>query len=290
MNTDAQTEALSDLIGQSGAESSVPVFVSLRRSAALEFHASVQLLAERARFLTGATGVAIALDQDGQFVYCAAAGSMVPEIGATVDVTKHALGLPTMEPQTSAPGSTGGTVPPPSHQSPFAVPVLRDDKVVGFFELIPGACALEVANLETVSRLSALVSTAVAHRDAAEYTVSLIAEAGFQKPQPPTSPTLWHAPEAAASEPTPAASTQAPAPADVHTCAGCGFPVSGRRTLCLDCEKHGDDPRNDPTLAAHPPVEMFATEKEENWIGAHGYTIASLLVTALAAAIIFWLR
>jgi len=289
MNTDAQTEALSDLIGHSGAESS-PVFVSLRRSAALEFHASVQLLAERARFLTGATGVAIALDQDGQFVCCATAGSMVPEIGATVDVTKHALGLPTMEPQTSAPGSTGGTVPPPSHESQFAVPVLRDDKVVGFFELIPGACALEVAVLETVSRLSDLVSTALAHRDAAEYTESLIAEAGFQKPQPPTSPTLWHAPEAAASEPTPAASTQAPAPADVHTCAGCGFPVSGRRTLCLDCEKHGDDPRNDPTLAAHPLVEMFATEKEESWISAHGYTIASLLVTALAAAIIFWLR
>ncbi len=79
-------------------------------------------------------------------------------------------------------------------------------------------------------------------------------------------------------------------PRGVHTCAGCGFPVSGRRTLCLDCEKHGDDPRNDPTLAAHPPVEMFATEKEERWISAHGYTIASLLVTALAAAIIFWLR
>jgi len=290
MSTDAQTEALSDLIGQSGAESSVPVFVSLRRSAALEFHASVQLLAERARFLTGATGVAIALDQDGQFVYCAAAGSLVPEIGATVDVTKHALGLPTMEPQTPAPGSTGGTVPPPSHESQFAVPVLRDDTVVGFFELIPGACALEVADLETVSRLSAMVSTALSHRDAAEYTESLIAEAGFQKPQPPTSPTLWHAPEAAGSEPTPAASTQAPPPADVHTCADCGFPVSGRRTLCLDCEKHGDDPGNDPTLAAHPPVEMFATEKEESWISAHGYTIASLLVTALAAAIIFWLH
>src|SRR5260370_1854276 len=104
MNTDAQTEALSDLIGQSGAESSVPVFVSLRRLAALEFNASVQLMAERARFLTGETGVAIALDQDGQVVYCAAAGSMVPEIGATVDGTKYALGLPNLAPQRSEPG------------------------------------------------------------------------------------------------------------------------------------------------------------------------------------------
>src|SRR5260370_21559173 len=103
MNTDAQTEALSDLIGQSGAESSVPVFVSLRRLAALEFHASVQLLAERARFLTGATGVAIALDQDGPFFYCAAAGSIVSEIWATAGGTKESPGLPTLEPQKTPP-------------------------------------------------------------------------------------------------------------------------------------------------------------------------------------------
>ena len=279
MNSDAQTEALSDLIGMSG-ESGAPVFASLRQSAALEFHASVQLLAERARFLTGATGVAVALDQDGQFVYCAAVGSMVPEIGATTDATRA-----------SAPGSTAETpVLPQSHDSHFDVPILRGDKVVGFFELISGACALEDADIEAITRLSALVSTALAHRDAAEHTEILIAEAPSQTPAPPAGPILWHAPEADASQPSPAQSIQSPAPADVHPCTLCGFPVSGRRTLCLDCEKHEDDPKNDLKSDLNPPVEMFATEPHESWISAHGYTIASLLVSALAVAIIYWLR
>ena len=47
------------------ADSGAPGFVSLRQSASLEFHASVQLLAERARFLTGAEGVAVALSRTG---------------------------------------------------------------------------------------------------------------------------------------------------------------------------------------------------------------------------------
>jgi hypothetical protein len=35
---------------------------------------------------------------------------------------------------------------------------------------------------------------------------------------------------------------------------------------------------------------LFAKQKEESWISAHGYTIASVLVSALAVAIIYWLR
>jgi hypothetical protein len=35
---------------------------------------------------------------------------------------------------------------------------------------------------------------------------------------------------------------------------------------------------------------MFTLEKQESWISAHGYTVASLLVTALVAAVVYWLR
>jgi hypothetical protein len=216
---------------------------------------------------------------------------MVPEIGAIADITSHALSCAILEPPASPSSSTGETPDlPRSHDSHFTVPVLRDRKVVGFFELIAGACALEDADIVAITRLSALVSTALAHRDAAEHTEILVAQARSQATAPPGVPILWHAPEAAASEPTPAQRTQSPVPADVHPCTVCGFPISGRRTLCLDCEKHGDDPRYDPTPGANPPAEMFAAQPHEGWISAHGYTIASLLVTALAAAIIFWLR
>jgi hypothetical protein len=97
---------------------------------------------------------------------------------------------------------------------------------------------------------------------------------------------LWHAPETAASESAPEKNPQPPAPADVRACATCGFPVSGVRTLCVDCETHQHDTRNDPS----PTSELFVLEKEESWINNHGYTVASVLVSALAVAIIYWLR
>jgi hypothetical protein len=283
MNIEAQTEALSDVIGRPALESGIPAFVSLRQSAALEFHASVQLLAERARFLTGAVGVALALNQDGQLVYCAAVGSMVPEIGATANVPPQSQ---EKAERLSIQISTG--------ESHVAVPVLRDGTVEGFFELVPGASAFEDTDLEAITRLSAMVGTALEHRDAAEQTESLIAEARADEQALPTGPMLWHAPEAVAPEPTPGEGSQSQTPADVHACTACGFPVSGRRTLCLDCEKHQEDPKYDPKddlkSDSNSPVEMFATGPHESWISAHGYTIASVLVSALAVAIIYWLR
>jgi hypothetical protein len=35
---------------------------------------------------------------------------------------------------------------------------------------------------------------------------------------------------------------------------------------------------------------LFKSEPEESWLSAHGYTIASLVVTAITGAIILWLR
>jgi len=302
MNAETTIEAVSDLAGRFGPDSGAPLFGSLRQLAALEFHASVQLLAERARFLTGAAGVAVALDQDGQFIYCAASGSLVPRIGATADVTRYPLrkcvktGQAVLLPCDSLSAETS------AERSPLSVPLFREEKVAGFFELAPGACAFEDADIEAVARLSAMVSTALDHRDAAEHSEGLIADAKIHCPvespvhapdksQAATpSPILWHAPEPGPSETTPVAEVQAPVPADVHACTACGFPVSGRRTLCLDCEKHQDDPGSDLKLDANPLPEMFATEPHESWISAHGYTIASLLVSALAVAIIYWLR
>jgi hypothetical protein len=261
----------------------LPGFLSLRESAALEFQASVQLLAERARFLTRADGVAVALKQGGQFVYCAAAGDSAPETGTTADVTRHPLGECIQ---------TGRAVrlvverisdEAASEGSHLAVPLLRDGEVAGFLELLPGVCTFEDADIETATRLSAMVSTALDHLEAAENTDSLISE--LKQTPPPAGPVLWHAPEGA---PEPAAADSHPSiPVELHACTSCGFPVSGGRSRCVDCEeRHQDTPALDPRRSA----EMFAPGNQESWISAHGYTIASLLVTALTAAIIYWLR
>ena len=288
MNLETQNKAvLARDSSEPETSSDTSAFASLEQAAALEFHATMQLLAERARFLTGATGVAVALEQDGQFVYSAAAGSLVPNIGATADVTKYPLRKCV---------KTGDTVCLPIEASsmgatsPLAVAILKDEKVVGFFELAPGSHGFEDADVEAVSRLSDMVSTALDHLEAAKHSARLIRESKPQEPAVPAGPVLWHAPETPASESAPEKNPPPPAPTDVRACTACGFPVSGVRTLCVDCESRRDDPKNDPQHDPIPPAELFALGKEESWIGAHGYTIASVLVSALAAAIIYWLR
>jgi hypothetical protein len=51
----------------------------------------------------------------------------------------------------------------------------------------------------------------------------------------------------------------------------------------VECEQKSDIP-------VSTPPELFSTQNQENWISEHGYTVASLIVSALAAAIILWLR
>jgi len=248
-------------------------FGAAQNSAALEFHAAMQLLAERARSLTRAEGVAVALAQDGRFVYGAACGSMVPEIGATADVKDLPL-------QSST----------PSASQLLRIAISKDEKIVGFFELAPGKHAFAGVEVEAVSRLAALAATAIEHREAAEHCLRLIREAN---PVPPTTPgpLRWHAPELSASEPIQPDNSPAQTPADVHACSSCGFPVSGVRTLCVDCEAHPKSKLNsDAPAGPDRPAELFAVARQESWISKHGYTIASILVTALAAAIIYWLR
>ena len=278
-------------------DSGTPGFVSLRQSANLEFQASVQLLAERARFLSAADSVAVALHQNGQFVYSAATGSSAPETGTSADVTRHPLDecIRTGRAARLRVERLSGETSVESFH--IAVPLLRDDKVAGFFELAPGAAAFGDADIEMVSRLAALAATALEHRDAAEHTESLIAEAESEKPQPRLRPVLWHAPEASLSQPHAAENMPSLAPADIHPCTVCGFPVSGARTVCVECDAHRDDPNYDPrhglkpySTNPNPAAELFTLHKQESWIEAHGYTIASLMVSALAAAIIYWLR
>jgi hypothetical protein len=172
--------------------------------------------------------------------------------------------------------------------------LLKDERVVGFFELAPGACAFGDADIEAVTRLATMASTALEHLDAAEHTESLIAEAEPEKPAPRWRSVLWHAPEAAPAQTHAAEALPSAAPADIHPCTIFGFPVSGVRTVCVECDAHRDDPNYDPrrNLKAdpNPAAELFALQRQESWIEAHGYTIASLLVTALTAAIIYWLR
>lgn len=255
---------------------------SSKQSAALEFYATLQLLAQRTRSLTGAAGVAIALEQGRQIVYTAATGSLVQEIGAIAEVAKYPPRV-----WVSA-GSIRYAIaePKPGSNPDVAVAILKSEKLVGFLEVAPGTHPFENTDLETVARLAGMVGTALDLLEAAEPSPTPLPAAPPAAPAVRVGPILWHAPEQAAQVPARAQNPLPQAPADVHPCTGCGFPVSGARTKCVDCDSHWDEPQPAPL----PLSELFRVEKQESWIEAHGYTLATVLVSVLTAAILYWLR
>ena len=372
------------------AHSSASVFSSLVDSAQMEFQSCLQLLAERARFLAGADGVAVAFQEGSEFVYCAASGNSVPEPGTFAELGNEAIRkcVEERQPITSI------------REGVFALttPIVKDNRVIGLFRL-QAQHEFDEQDIEAIVRLAELVTIGMDQRDAAGRAESLVQEEGMAcvmpegppsaviasppvlaaaqvlldpvtappsvtpaapdsvptqsvassavlvaapaivsavitatsdaKPQPmveaapetgspvarpvvassvvassgiaaapdiglpefaavapgaaPT-PVTWHTPEASGLIPQPEASKKTAPSTPVQACVACGFPVSPGRRLCVECEQK-------PGVRSSPPPELFAAaQKHEGFLSAHGYTIASLLVTALTAAIIWWLR
>ena len=239
-------------------------------NARIELYACLQLLADRARFITGATWAAIALHEHNEFVYCAAAGNSAPVIGSEFSVK-------TLRPEQSL-GADGKSL---------QVTVIRNSKTAGFFQLFSETAKFSDHDLQSIIRLADMVATAINCMEAEQHSIAdehPPTPALVAKPPKPALPVLWHAPEGLVSE----ASNQSSSPSDlavtVYACESCGFPVSRGRTICVDCEERG-------SASATMARLLTTTQREdESWFSAHGYTIASLLVSALVAAIIYWLH
>jgi hypothetical protein len=240
-------------------------FTELVLNARVELYACLQLLTDRARFLTGAAWAAIALRDGDQFIYRAATGNSAPEVGSAAPIDASKLS------KSSHPNVLG--------DKSLVATIVRGSEPEGFFQLVPGlGLDFSTSDHRSLSRLTDLVATALDHMDAAEVSEKLIFSLPDPKPREIT--LLWHAPEG----PGPTASRPKPANVDapsVHACLSCGFPVSNGRSQCMDCEERG---------RTSPSPGLLDPKKSESWISAHGYTIATVLVSALAAAIIYWLR
>ena len=239
--------------------------------ARVELYACLQLLAERARFITGATWAAIALHEGNEFIYCAAAGNSAPVIGSSLDPKALRTGL-----SLAADGKS------------LLVRVIRESKTVGFFHLVSGSAGFSDQDLQSIVRLAEMVSTAINCMEAEgqsinEHSTPAIPMAVAPSPKPAV-PVLWHAPEGMNLESSSRSSSTSELAVSVYACESCGFPVSRGRTMCVDCEERGSPSATMARL-------LTARQKEdESWFRAHGYTIASLLVSALVAAIIYWLH
>jgi hypothetical protein len=239
-------------------------------SAQVEFHASLQLLAERASFLTAASGVAIALPGGSSLTYCAAIGSSVSQAGNVVETNRPDIKACMQDRRAVCEQTDGGFK--------LLAPILAEDKAVGFFELV-SKHEWMAQDVDAVMRLADLAAVALEHRVAAAK-----AEAEtWRGLHDQLSPVAWHAPAKSDLAPAGESKTESVQISAVSTCTACGFPVSPGRILCVECEQKSDAP-------VSKPAELFSTQNQESWISEHGYTVASLIVSALAAALILLLR
>jgi len=239
-------------------------------NARVELYACLQLLADRARFITGATWAAIALHEGNEFIYCAAAGNSAPVIGSEFNVK-------TLRPEQSL-GADGKSL---------LVTVIRNSKTAGFFQLASESAEFGDQDLQSIVRLSEMVATAINCMEAEQASIAdehrSVPELVAQPPKP-AAPVLWHAPDGSASGTSTKSSIASDLAVSVYACESCGFPVSRGRSMCVDCEERG-------TPSAAMARLLTARQKEdESWISAHGYTIASLVLSALVAAVIYWLH
>jgi hypothetical protein len=251
-------------------QSGLPGLADHILNARVELYACLQLLADRARFITGATWAAIALHERNEFIYCAAAGTSAPVIGSEFNVK-------TLRPEQSV-GADGKSL---------LVTVIRNSRTAGFFQLFSETAKFSDQDLQSIIRLADMVGTAMNCMEAEQNSPvdehPRVAELVTQPPKPAT-PVLWHAPAGSASGPSNKSDSASDLPVTVYACESCGFPVSRGRAICVDCEERGSPSATMARL-------LTARQKEdESWISAHGYTIASVLVSALVFAIIYWLR
>jgi putative methionine-R-sulfoxide reductase with GAF domain len=290
---------------------------SLTEMAQRDLEAALQLLAERAQYITGASGAAIALLEQGKMICRGSAGPSAPQLGAEVQVksgltgesvrTRQVLRCDDAETDSRVNRESCRTL---GIKSVMVVPLVREQEVIGVFELFADrANAFEERDVTALERLAEMVQTGVEHADAARRALPQIAakneEAVTQQKQSEPAPVSAEpekntgapvasvpeakAPDTAALMPAVPEPARAPELDKIRKCEACGFPVSEGRTLCLDCETarfSGDNPA--PLGGSQPPAFLakFENRKEQGWLGSHIYTIGTVLIIVLTVVLV----
>ena len=148
---------------------------SLSEMAQRDLDATLQLLVERAQYITGASGAAIALRQGETMVCCASSGASAPELGAHLQIdsglsaesvkTRQVLHCDDAE---NDPRVNRESCRVLGIASVVVMPLVRGEEVYGVFELLSGRPrAFEERDFVALNRLAEMIQTAVEHADSA---------------------------------------------------------------------------------------------------------------------------
>jgi putative methionine-R-sulfoxide reductase with GAF domain len=148
---------------------------SLAEMARRDLTATLQLLAESAQYITGATGAAIALRDQDELVCRASAGSSAPEVGALLQVNSGLSGESVRTRQTLRcddafidPRVNRESCAALGIRSVVVMPLIRGEEVIGVFELFSDkANIFETRDLVALERMGTMVHTALEHSTAA---------------------------------------------------------------------------------------------------------------------------
>ncbi len=167
---------------------------SLAEMAYRDLDAALQLLAERALYITGASGAAIALrrGQHNDMLCRATTGSNAPELGALLSMeyglsgesvrTRQVLRCDDAERDLRVNREACRNL---GIASVVVMPIVSEEQVLGVFELLSGEPrAFDERSLSALQRLSEMVETAVKHAAAAQ-VVPAAPAVGAVEVQPP---------------------------------------------------------------------------------------------------------
>ncbi|MGA2695709.1 MAG: GAF domain-containing protein [Terriglobales bacterium] len=282
-----------------------------------DVHAALQLLANRACYLTGAMNAIVALGEGDTLVCKASSGTGAPTAGAQLQidggVTSELLGecVATRLPVRCDDAENDARIIREEGKilsvgSVLVAPLIHGNEVVGIFQLTSERkSAFEERDIASLMRLVTAVQTVLEE-------ASLEAEdssANAKSAERPTSGAAVEVPAAGGKFSSLALrSGRIPLPhsriaqsvndtahrlsrgEDVRRCKGCGFPISPERTLCIDCEAaeiaHGRFVESSPAL-----YPITSDTQRRNWLDEHFYTIGIVLVSLLTVIVLFlWAR
>lgn len=278
---------------------------SLSEMAQRDLHATLQLLAERAQYITGASGAAIALREGEKMVCRASAGPSAPELGTRLQIDSGLSGesVRTKQILRCDDAEHDGRVNRESCSalgiaSVMVMPLISEQEVNGVFELFSGRpYAFEERDVIALERMAGLIQTAVEHAEAAKRAEKEIAGEMIEEIKPandsPAVGNVESAAKAEAEEPIVAEPEVlvevVPGFPNVAKCQACGFPISEGRGLCVPCEAAQFEDGKVSSSVGPAFLSQYGDAKE-GWWRSHQYLVGMVLVTAITLAVLVWLR
>jgi putative methionine-R-sulfoxide reductase with GAF domain len=169
---------------------------SLNNMAQRDLDAALQLLAERAQYITGASGATIALRQDDKMICRASSGEAALEVGAHLLVDSQLWGesvrtrkMLCCDDAENDPRVNRECCRELGIASLAVMPLVRGQEVNGVFELLSGrAYAFEERDFAALERLAEMIQTALDHAEAAkrvEIEMAAAVKATWTEPEKP---------------------------------------------------------------------------------------------------------